>query len=70
MAAQGARFVPFMMRTGETGEDLELPLWPFMAFLSLCAGVMVARVFANPAGVEDGLRYRLHAPDEKGDGAL
>ena len=69
MAAQAARFVPFMMGTGETGEDLEWPLWPFMAFLSLCAGVMVVRVFANPAGVEDGLRYRVHAPDEKGDGA-
>ncbi len=52
MAVQGARFVPFMIRTGETGEDLDLPLWPFMGFLSACAFVMVARVFANPAAVE------------------
>ena len=53
MGVQGARFVPFMITTGETGEDLDLPLWPFMGFLSACAFVMVARVFANPAGVRD-----------------
>ena len=51
MAVQGARFVPFMIGTGETGEDLELPLWPYMGILSACACVMAARVFANPAGV-------------------
>ena len=66
MAVQGARFVPFMIRVGETGEDLELPLWPFMAFLSACALVMVARVFANPAGVEDHLRYRVHERNRPG----
>ena len=64
MAVQGARFVPFMIGTGETGEDLELPLWPFMGFLSVCAFVMVARVFSNPAGVEDHLRYRVR--DQRG----
>lgn len=58
MAVQGARYVPFMIRTGETGEDLLLPIWPFMAFLALCSLVMVARVFANPAAREEGLRYR------------
>ena len=67
MAVQGARFVPFMMVAGETGEDLELPLWPFMGFLSMCALVMVARVFANPAGVEDHLRYLVHG--KRGIGA-
>ena len=60
MAVQGARFVPFMIGTGETGEDLDLPLWPFMGFLSVCVFVMVARVFANPAGVEHHLQYRVH----------
>ena len=70
MATQAARFVPFMMRTSETGEDLYLPLWPFMVFVSLCASVMVARVFTNPAASEDGLRYRVHASDKKGDPAL
>ena len=50
MAVQGARFVPFMMSTGETGEDLDQPLWPFMGILAACAGVMAARVFSDPAG--------------------
>ena len=67
MAVQGARFVPFMIGTGETGEDLDLPLWPFMGFLSVCAFVMVARVFANPAGVEDHLQYLVHG--KRGTGA-
>ncbi len=60
MAVQGARFVPFMIGTGETGEDLDVPLWPFMGFLSVCAFVMVARVFANPAGVDDHLQHLVH----------
>ena len=51
MAVQAARFVPFMIATGETGEDLELQIWPFMGILSVCAVVMAARVFSNPAGV-------------------
>ena len=54
MAAQAALFVPFMMQTGETGEDLELELWPWMGFLSVCAAVMVARIFVNPSGEESG----------------
>jgi TRAP-type C4-dicarboxylate transport system permease small subunit len=50
MAVQAARFVPFMIRTGETGEDWDFVLWPFMAVVSFCAFVMVARIFSNPAG--------------------
>ena len=53
MAVQAARFVPFMMGTGETGEDLDLPLWPFMGVLSFCAFVMTLRVFGNPAAMSD-----------------
>lgn len=68
MGVQGARFVPFMIGTGETGEDLNLPLWPFMGFLSACAFVMVARVFANPAGVEDHLQYLMHGKGGAGAG--
>lgn len=49
VAFQGARFVPFMIETGETGEDLLLPIWPFMGLLAFCSLVMVARLFANPA---------------------
>ncbi len=59
MAVQAARFVPFMIQTGETGEDLDFVLWPFMGVVSFLAVVMAARVFSNPAGVEQGLRYRL-----------
>ena len=66
MAVQGARFVPFMIGIGETGEDLDLPLWPFMGFLSLCALVMVTRLFSNPAGVDDGLRYLVHGKGAEG----
>lgn len=59
MAVQGARFVPFMIQTGETGEDWHFVLWPFMAVLSLCSLVMVARVFSNPAADEGRLRHKL-----------
>lgn len=51
MAVQAARYVPFMIRTGETGEDLLWPLWPYMAFMAVCAAVTVARLFSNPAAV-------------------
>lgn len=61
MAVQAARFVPFMMGTGETGEDLDLPLWPFMGILSFCAFVMTLRVFGNPAAMND---------DEQGPGTV
>ena len=67
MAVQGARFVPFMIGIGETGEDLDFPLWPFMGFLSLCALVVVTRLFSNPAGVDDALRYRVHEKSGEGD---
>ena len=49
MAAQAAAYVPFMIRTGETGEDLLWPLWPYMAFMSACAALTVVRIVANPA---------------------
>lgn len=52
MAVQAARFVPFMIATGETGEALDAPLWPFMALVAACAAVMAARVFGNPAGAD------------------
>jgi len=49
MAFQAAAYVPFMMRTGETGEDLLWPLWPYMAFMSLCAALTVVRLIVNPS---------------------
>jgi hypothetical protein len=52
MAVQAARYVPFMIRTGETGEDLLWPLWPYMGFLAVCGFAAVARLLANPAPSE------------------
>jgi TRAP-type C4-dicarboxylate transport system permease small subunit len=49
MAFQAAAYVPFMVRTGETGEDLLWPLWPYMAFMSVCAALTVVRLIANPS---------------------
>jgi TRAP-type C4-dicarboxylate transport system permease small subunit len=49
MAFQAAAYVPFMVRTGETGEDLLWPLWPYMAFMSMCAALTVVRLIANPS---------------------
>jgi TRAP-type C4-dicarboxylate transport system permease small subunit len=48
MAVQAVLYVPFMMRTGETGEDLLWPLWPYMAFMAVCGFVTVARLLCNP----------------------
>lgn len=70
MAVQAARFVPFMIRTGETGEDWDFVLWPFMAVVSLCAVVMVARIFSNPEGVERHLRQSLHESRGGGHAAV
>ena len=61
MAVQAARYVPFMIRTNETGEDLLLPIWPLMAILSFCCLVMVLRLFSNPAADEHRLRYGVTA---------
>jgi len=54
MGIQALRYLPFMIRTRETGEDLLLPIWPFMGVLAFCCLVMVARLFANPAASEEG----------------
>jgi TRAP-type C4-dicarboxylate transport system permease small subunit len=48
LLAQAWRFVPYMARTGETGEELLLPIWPAMAFVGFCALVFVARLLCNP----------------------
>lgn len=68
MAVQAARFVPFMIQTGETGEDLDFPLWPFMGILAFCAAVVALRVFSNPAGVERHLRRPSVTGDRPGTG--
>jgi TRAP-type C4-dicarboxylate transport system permease small subunit len=70
MAVQGMRYVPFMMQTGETGEDLLFPLWPFMGFLAVCALVMVVRLFANPSGTDERLQHGAPSstPTDESDG--
>lgn len=48
LAVQSVAFTRYMAATGETGEDLVAPLWPFMAFIGLCGAVFVARLISNP----------------------
>jgi len=52
MGVQALRFSPYMATTGETGEDLLLPIWPFMAYMGFCSLVLVARLLGNPSGEE------------------
>jgi len=54
LAAQALRFVPYMWRTHETGEELLLPVWPLMGFMGLCGLVFVLRLLSNPRGRELG----------------
>jgi len=51
LTVQAVAFARYMAVTGETGEDLAAPLWPFMAFIALCGAVLVARLLANPTAV-------------------
>jgi TRAP-type C4-dicarboxylate transport system permease small subunit len=48
LAVQALIFARYMAGTGETGEDLELELWPFMIYIALCGAVFVGRLIANP----------------------
>ena len=50
LMVQAWRFVPYMARTGETGEELMIPVWPFMAVMGICAMVFIGRMLANPGG--------------------
>lgn len=52
MGVQALRFAPYMAATGETGEDLLIPFWPFMAYMGFCALVLAARLVGNPSGEE------------------
>ena len=48
LATQALRFARYMWITGETGEDLAAPLWPFMVFIGVSGIVFAARLIANP----------------------
>ena len=52
MGVQALRFTPYMAATGETGEDLLIPVWPFMAYMGFCSLVLAARLVGNPNGEE------------------
>ena len=61
LAVQAVGFTRYMAITGETGEDLDAPLWPFMSFIGICGAVFVARLIANPTAAK--------SEDESGRGA-
>jgi len=48
LAVQAVLFARYMARTGETGEDIDIGLWPFMIYIGVCGTVFVARLIANP----------------------
>ena len=52
MGVQALRFTPYMAATGETGEDLLLLVWPFMAYMGFCSLVLAARLLGSPSGEE------------------
>ncbi len=52
MGVQALRFTPYMAATGETGEDLLISVWPFMAYMGFCSLVLAARLVGNPNGQE------------------
>jgi len=45
---EAAMFSRYMFLTGETCEDLNAPLWPFMAFVAVCGVVFAARLLSRP----------------------
>ena len=48
LSAQAFLFARYMYVTTETGEDLNVQLWPFMVFVAACGIVFSARLVANP----------------------
>lgn len=44
LAIQCFRDMPYMIRTTETSEELEVPLWPFRALLALICVIFVIRL--------------------------
>jgi TRAP-type C4-dicarboxylate transport system permease small subunit len=47
LVIQAVVFSGYMYSTGETGEDLNAPLWPFMAFVAFCGLVFAARLLSS-----------------------
>ena len=53
MGIQALGFVPYMIATEETPEDLLIPLAPFMAFMGFASLVFAARLLSNPGAGTD-----------------
>ncbi len=54
LAAQAVIFTGYMLLTSETGEDLDIPLWPFMLFIAASGLVLAARLIASPGHSSQG----------------
>ena len=54
LSTQAVIFSRYMFLTGETGEDLNAPLWPFMVFVAICGLIFSARLLANPSAAPTG----------------
>jgi len=53
LSIQAILFSRYMVVTEETGEDLNMPLWPFMLFLAFSGIIFSARLLANPAATQE-----------------
>ena len=53
MSIQAVSFARYMFVTGETGEDLNAALWPFMVYVAVCGFVLCARLLANPEATQE-----------------
>ena len=53
MSIQAMGFARYMFATGETGEDLNVALWPFMIYVAVCGLVLCARLVANPEAAHE-----------------
>lgn len=52
LTIQALRFSAYMFLVNETGEDLNVPLWPFMIYVAVCGVVFAARLVSNPSAEE------------------
>ena len=48
LTIQAFLFSRYMFLTTETGEDLNVQLWPFMVFIALCGIIFSMRILINP----------------------
>ena len=48
LTIQAFLFSRYMFLTTETGEDLNVQLWPFMLFIGLCGIVFSMRILISP----------------------